>query len=47
MPLHPDDVEAFYQLFSTEMFDPIIFNGMDQSPWHGTSSANDVLWDGF
>jgi hypothetical protein len=45
MPLNPDDMEAF-QLFSTEMFDPIIFDGMNQSPWEGTSSAN-VLWDGF
>jgi hypothetical protein len=45
MPLNPDDMEAF-QLFSAEMFDPIIFDGMNQSPWDGTGSTN-VLWEGF
>jgi len=45
MPLNSDDMEAF-QLFSTEMFDPIIFDGMNHSPWDGTGAAN-VLWEGF
>jgi hypothetical protein len=45
MPLNSEDMEAF-QLFSAEMFDPIIFDGLSQSPWDGTSSAN-VLWEGF
>ena len=45
IPLNSEDMEAF-QLFSTEMFDPIIFDGLNQSPWDGTGSAN-VLWEGF
>jgi hypothetical protein len=38
-------MEAF-QLFSAEMFDPIIFDGMHQSPWDGMGSGNG-LWEGF
>jgi hypothetical protein len=45
MPLNSEDMEAF-QLFSAEMFDPIIFDGMHQSPWDGMGSGNG-LWEGF
>lgn len=45
MPLNPEDMEAF-QLFSAEMFDPIIFDGMHHSPWDGTGGGN-ALWEGF
>ncbi|RAQ79198.1 C6 transcription factor [Aspergillus flavus] len=39
-----DDMEAF-QLFSSEMFDPCIFEGFQQSPVEGAALGNG-FWDG-
>lgn len=43
--LNSEDMEAF-QLFSAEMFDPIMFEGLNQSPWDGMPSGSS-LYDGF
>lgn len=43
--LNSEDMETF-QTLSAEMFDPIMFEGLDQSPWDGVSSGN-ALWGGF
>jgi hypothetical protein len=45
MSLNPEDFEAF-QTLSAEMFDPIMFEGLNPSPWDGVSSGT-ALWDGF
>lgn len=43
--LDTDDMDAF-QLFAAEMFDPSIFEGLQQSPVDGMSFTNG-LWEGF
>lgn len=45
MSLNSEDMEAF-QLFSAEMFDPIMFEGLNQSPWDGMQSGSS-LYDGI
>jgi len=45
MTLNPEDIEAFQNL-SAEMFDPIMFEGMNASPWQSAPSGS-ALWDGF
>jgi hypothetical protein len=42
--LNVEDMEAF-QLFSSEMFDPSIFEGFHQSPVEGITWGNG-FWDG-
>lgn len=45
MPLTASDMESF-QRFTSEMFDPSIFEGFYQSPVDGISFPNG-LWEGF
>ncbi|RDW79353.1 hypothetical protein BP6252_03991 [Coleophoma cylindrospora] len=45
MPLTVEDMETF-QRFTSEMFDPSIFEGFYQSPVDGIAFAKD-LWEGF
>lgn len=45
MSLNSEDMETF-QMLSAEMFDPIMFEGLNQSPWDGVPSGN-AVWDGF
>ncbi|KLU89832.1 hypothetical protein MAPG_08801 [Magnaporthiopsis poae ATCC 64411] len=41
-----EDMETF-RVFSSEMFDPSIFEGFGQSPVEGIPLATTGLWDGF
>jgi hypothetical protein len=43
--LNTEDMEAFQSL-SSEMFDPIMFEGLDASPWDGIANES-ALWNGF
>jgi hypothetical protein len=43
--LNTEDMEAFQSL-SSEMFDPIMFEGLDASPWDGITNES-ALWNGF
>lgn len=41
-----EDMDAF-RVFTSEMFDPSIFEGFGQSPVEGIPLATTGLWDGF